>query len=364
MGELLSLPPAAALVVRLGSLAVTRLTGEPSGLATALLLMLVLMVIMWLGTKSPMVFCTSRGSAPSPLELLCRSPNVRREWWLVAVLMKDCVDMTLWCPCIRVVGRWKLGGEKVAPPGACACACVWTLSAEYECWWWPVCIAAGAGAAGIGGGHRRAVSVWANPTALYADAGVRGDWGWLKLLLPRTCPLESRICLCGEEEVGVLLLDAKGNRGPAELVDEPVDMVGVDTVFGDKTAVSAKDVCNGAGRGLGVKLLDRKADENLSWLALRFPRPGRMTSLISASRRSMLSCELSLVMMDISNSFSTWIPSWYSLTLVKPGVPTAVEPVMAVVPVMAVFLLAWRDEMTVTVRALCMGSPPLAMPDP
>lgn len=157
-------------------------------------------------------------------------------------------------------------------------------------------------------------------------------------------------------------------RGPE--LDEPADMVVVDAVLGDRAAVSSKDVCNGAGRGLGVKLLLR-SDKYRSWLALRFAVPGLMTSLTSASRRSMLSCEFSLVMMDISNPFSTWIPSfWYSLTLDKPCVVyvpvTAVEPVMAVVPVMAVFLLAWRDEMTVTVpdRALCMGSPPLPMPDP
>lgn len=154
------------------------------------------------------------------------------------------------------------------------------------------------------------------------------------------------------------------NRNPPEellLEEEPAEMVVV--VPGVRTAAStSNEVCNGAGRGRGVRLLRR--DEYRSWLALRFAVPGRMTSLISASSRSMLSSEFSRVMTDISNSFSTWIPpapSWYSFTLVNPPVApvTAVEPVMAVVPVMEVFLLAWRDEMTVMGpdRALCMGSP-------
>lgn len=74
-------------------------------------------------------------------------------------------------------------------------------------------------------------------------------------------------------------------------------------VVGDADAPPSKDVCKGAGRGLGVKLFLR--DENLSWLALRFAVPGLMTSFTSASRRSMLSSEFSRVMIDISNSFST-----------------------------------------------------------
>lgn len=96
-GELVLLPPG-VLFFRLGSL-VMRLTGELRGLATIvllLLLLLVLMVMILLGTKSPMEFCVSRGGAPSPLELLCLSPKVLRECWLVAVLITDCVDMTLW----------------------------------------------------------------------------------------------------------------------------------------------------------------------------------------------------------------------------------------------------------------------------
>lgn len=196
-------------------------------------------------------------------------------------------------------------------------------------------------------------SVNADPMPLYGVTGVGGIWP--KLLL-RARSFESRPCLCGDEEPDVLMLWAM-YRGPE--LEEPADMEFA--VVGDGIESLSKDVCKGAGRG--VKLLD---DENLFWLALRFAVPGLMTSLTSASSRSMLSSEFSLVMMDISNSFSTWMPPRLSLTLVKPlSVPVAaVEPVMAVVPVMAVLLLAWRDEMTVIVPdlALCMGSPPLPSP--
>lgn len=102
---------------------------------------------------------------------------------------------------MRVIGRWKLGGEKITP-GAAGCI-VRMVSSEYECWWW--LLAADADAAGsVGGGDLSTVSVYADPMPLYGDAGVRGDWPRLSL---RMKPLESRLCRCGDEEVGVSLLD-------------------------------------------------------------------------------------------------------------------------------------------------------------
>lgn len=65
-------------------------------------------------------------------------------------------------------------------------------------------------------------------------------------------PLDSRRGLCDDAEVGGVLWAVK--RSP-ELVDEPADIVVV--VPGVVTAASSKEVCNGAGRGRGVRLFLR-----------------------------------------------------------------------------------------------------------
>lgn len=95
-----------------------------------------------------------------------------------------------------------------------------------------------------------------------------------------------------------------------------------------------------------------------------------MTSFTSASNRSRLSNDDSLVTMDISNSVSTWIPfsGSPSFTLIKfplwlaereyRDIETAVEPVMPVF-LFDDFILRPREVITVTELTLCIGSPPL-----
>lgn len=149
------------------------------------------------------------------------------------------------------------------------------------------------------------------------------------------------------------------NRWPDE--DDPADtFTGVD---GDDVVGAWKLVCNGAGRDRALKLLLLEGKWCWSWLAFRLVEPGLMTSLTSASSRSMLSWDVSFVMMDISNSFSTWMPSLPSWTLARPAVPPvrAVDAVIPVDPVIAVCRLALRarEDITVMVLALWMGRPAL-----
>lgn len=79
-----------------------------------------------------------------------------------------------------------------------------------------------------------------------------------------------------------------------------------DAVLSAEVGGEYRDVCNGGGRRRELKLLLLEAGIwSLLGLRLAAFRPGVMTSSTSASNLSMLSTDGSLVMMDISNSFST-----------------------------------------------------------